>query len=151
MRPLAKVPADAAAPPQGINFSLLIHRVHTGVNLPAMGAGMTVVGYGGSHNDFTDIRYPAFDPTGNPHDLRKCTMCHVGGSEQKLPVGMNQVMNPEGLISPVQPVTAACTACHADKPSSAHAMANTDSLGESCTVCHGSQGMFNIGWAHAQY
>ncbi|HEV2688300.1 MAG TPA: hypothetical protein VGV35_07090, partial [Bryobacteraceae bacterium] len=132
-------------------FSLLIHRLHTGVNLPAMNAGLTVVGFGGSHHDFTTVRYPAFDPTGNPQDTRNCTLCHTGGSEQKLPMGMNQVMNPAGLINPIQPIGAACTACHADRPSASHALANTDSLGESCTVCHGAQAEFNIGAVHAQY
>lgn len=151
MRAIAKVPADQAAPAQGINFSLLIHRLHTGVNLPSMNAGMTVVGFGGSHNDFTTIRYPAFDATGNPHDTRNCSICHTGGSEQKLPLGMSQVMNPAGLLNPMQPIGAACTACHADKSSASHALANTDALGESCTVCHGAQGEFNIGAVHAQY
>ena len=47
-----------------------------------------VVGFGGSHNDFTDIRFPAMSPTGATTDTQNCSMCHVNGSEQKLPTGL---------------------------------------------------------------
>ncbi|HVW87636.1 MAG TPA: hypothetical protein VHB50_23275, partial [Bryobacteraceae bacterium] len=144
-------PADKALPPQGVNFNLLVHRIHTGDNLPALGSGYTVVGFGGSHNDFSDVRFPAMSPTGSPGDTRNCSMCHTGGSEQKLPLTMNPVTTPQGFINPAPPITAACTGCHADKPSSAHALANTDSLGESCTVCHSGNAQFSVGSVHAQY
>ncbi len=35
LRPTATVASDKAAPPQGINFNLLVHRIHTGDNLLA--------------------------------------------------------------------------------------------------------------------
>ena len=35
VRANAAVAADKALPPQGINFNLLVHRIHTGENLPA--------------------------------------------------------------------------------------------------------------------
>ena len=40
--------ADKSLPPQGINFNLLVHRIHTGENLAALGRNYTVVGFGGS-------------------------------------------------------------------------------------------------------
>src|SRR5262249_20023928 len=43
--------ADKAAPPQGITFPLLVHRIHAGANMAANGGSYTVVGFGGSHND----------------------------------------------------------------------------------------------------
>jgi OmcA/MtrC family decaheme c-type cytochrome len=145
------VPADKLLPFQGVNFNLLIHRIHDGANLPALGRSYTVVGFQGSHNDFTTTLYPAFDPTGNPLDLANCSMCHLNGSEQTLPLGKNQVTDPQGPISPVQAITSACTGCHADTPSAAHALANTDALGESCTVCHSTGAQFSVGSMHAQY
>src|SRR5208282_1450283 len=52
----AQVAADKAAPPQGINFNLLVHRIHDGINVvPAGGKPYVVVGFGGSHNDFSGV------------------------------------------------------------------------------------------------
>jgi OmcA/MtrC family decaheme c-type cytochrome len=151
VRSSAMNPADKAQPPQGVNFNLLVHRIHTGDNLPALGRTYTVVGFGGSHNDFTDVRYPAMSPTGTPGDRRNCSMCHVNGSETNLPLGLNPTTDPQGPINPDPAITAACTGCHADKPSAAHAQAMTDSLGESCTVCHSSTSQFSVSSVHAQY
>ena len=111
-RPTAINPQDRELPPQGVNFNLLIHRIHTGEHLAADGKSYTVVGFGGSHNDFTEVRYAAMSPTGTPGDLRNCAMCHVNGSEQILTRLQNDVMDPQGPINPVKPITSACTGCH---------------------------------------
>lgn len=150
-RPSATVVAQRSLPNQGINFNLLVHRIHTGVNLPPQGASYTVIGYGGSINDFTTTLYPAEGATANFGDTRNCEMCHTGGSEQNLPLGLNPTTSPQGLINPAPAITAACTGCHADQATAAHAVANTDSLGESCTVCHSSTGQFSVSSVHAQY
>jgi OmcA/MtrC family decaheme c-type cytochrome len=149
-RPTALVAADRAAPPQGINFNLLVHRIHTGENLPE-DRPYIVVGFGGSHNDFSEIHYPALSPTGAAGDTRACSMCHVNSSEQKLPIGLNPVTDPQGPLNPVLPVTSACTGCHLELPTASHALANTTQLGESCTVCHSSSAAFSVGKSHAQY
>jgi OmcA/MtrC family decaheme c-type cytochrome len=149
-RASADVPADRDMPPQGINFNLLVHRIHSGVELPA-NRPYIVVGFGGSHNDFSGVRYPALSPTGAPGDRRNCTMCHTGGSEQNLPTGLNPVVDPQGPINPVQAVTSACTGCHVDTSTASHALANTTPLGESCEVCHSSNSSFAVSKVHAQY
>ncbi len=146
----AQVAADKAVPPQGINFNLLVHRIHTGDNLPAT-RPYVVVGFRGSHNDFSDVRYPAMSPTGSPGDTRNCSMCHVGGSEQNLPLGLNAVIDPQGPINPIQAIASACTGCHVDIATASHALSNTTSLGESCTVCHSAGAQFSVGQVHAQY
>jgi OmcA/MtrC family decaheme c-type cytochrome len=145
----AMVPSDKTMPPQGINFNLLVHRIHTGENLPP-DRPYIVVGFGGSHNDFSDVRYPAMSPTGAPGDRRNCAKCHVNGSEQNLPTGLNPVVDPQGPINPVMPVTSACTGCHLATPTASHALANTTPLGESCVVCHGSGSTFAVDKVHAQ-
>lgn len=149
-RPMAQVASDQTAPAQGINFNLLVHRIHTGENLPAS-RPYIVVGFGGSHNNFSDVRYPAMSPAGAPGDTRKCAMCHVNGSEQNLPTGLNAVVDPQGPINPVQAVTSACTGCHVGISAASHALANTTSLGESCETCHSSSAAFSVGQVHAQY
>ncbi|MEP6715809.1 MAG: hypothetical protein ABJC09_09545, partial [Terriglobia bacterium] len=139
---------DASTPvAQGVNFNLLIHRIHTGRNLIPLGRSYTVSG-----TDFTTIRYSAMDPTGVPGDTRNCSLCHVGGSEQNLPLGKNSVVDPRGPVNPDLPITAACTGCHADLPTVGHALVNTSSIvGETCTVCHKATAEFSVASQHAQY
>ena len=150
-RPGAVVAADKALPPQGINFNLLVHRIHSGENLLADGRNFTVVGFGGSHNDFTDVRFPPMSPQGAPGDRRNCTMCHVGGSEQNLPAGKNSVVDPQGPINPIQAISSACTGCHVTISTASHTLANTTSLGEACQTCHSTGAAFAVGEVHAQY
>jgi OmcA/MtrC family decaheme c-type cytochrome len=148
---VAKVASDAAQPPQTINMAVMFHRLHDGVNVvPAGGKPFIVVGHGGSHNDFSGVLFPAMSPTGDATDLQNCSICHVNGSEQNLPTGLNQVVDPQGWINPVQPVSSACSGCHVAKSDAAHFLANSNSLGESCTVCHGASGQFNVDAVHAQ-
>jgi OmcA/MtrC family decaheme c-type cytochrome len=151
----AKVAADKAAPPQGINFNLLIHRIHDGVNVvPAGGKPYIVVGFGGSHNDFSGVLFPAFSPTGSATYLQNCSLCHVNSSEQNdLPVlsGLHPVVDPQGWINPVQPTASACSGCHVSKTEAAHFLANTDpTLGESCSVCHASGAQFSVDSQHTE-
>lgn len=151
----AKVPADKAAAPQGINFNLLVHRIHDGVNAAADGAKSPyiVVGFGGSHNDFSVTLYPAMSPAGRATYLQSCSMCHVNSTEQNdllVLSGLNPVADPEGWINPVQPISSACSGCHVSKPEAAHFLANTDSLGESCTVCHAAGAQFAVDAFHTR-
>lgn len=150
-RPTATVVADRALPPQGINFPLLVHRIHSGENLLADNRPYVVVGFGGTHNDFSEVRYPAMSPQGSPGDRRNCSMCHVNGSEQNLTLAKNAVQDPQGPIHPIQPISSACTGCHVQLPTASHVLAMSNSLGESCVVCHSSTSSESVAKAHAQY
>ena len=147
----AKVAADKAAPPQGITFPLLVHRIHDGVNMAADGGSYTVVGFGGSHNDFSGTLFPAMTPSGKATDLANCSLCHVNGSEANLPVGLNNVVNPQGWINPEGATATACSGCHVAKDAAAHFEGATSSLGESCTVCHQTGAAYAVDQVHAQY
>lgn len=151
VRGSATNPADKAAPPQGITFPLLIHRIHDGVNMLADGGSYTVVGYGGSHNDFSGTLFPAMSPNGKATDVANCSLCHVNGSQANLPIGLNNVVNPQGWINPEGATATACSGCHVAKDAAAHFLANTSSLGESCTVCHQAGAQFDVNMVHAQY
>lgn len=140
----------AGTTPQAINFPLMIHKIHTGEKMGAAGVSYTIIGYGGSTNDFTDVRYPAMSPNGSTGDTAKCYMCHVNSSETKFPIGKNDVRDPQGLLTPAPATTSACTACHFQKSALAHAQANTDAkFGESCDVCHGAGNAFDVDKVHA--
>lgn len=153
VRPNATNATDKTLPNQGINFNLLVHRIHFGPNATADGAKnpYIVVGNGGSHNDFSDVLYPPFSPQGGAGDTRNCEMCHTGGSEQNLPIGKNPVTDPQGWINPNQAVAGACSGCHTSESESSHFLANTTSLGEACTVCHSSGAAYSVAQVHAQY
>src|SRR5487761_896048 len=116
----------------------MVHRIHDGVNMLADGANYTIIGFGGRTNDFSHTLFPALSPQGDPTDLRNCSLCHVNSSEANLPVGLNNVVNPQGWINPEGATSTACSGCHVAKDAAAHFLAMTDSLGESCTVCHSS-------------
>jgi OmcA/MtrC family decaheme c-type cytochrome len=149
-RPTAVVAADKALPPQGINFALMVHKIHSGVNMAQYGATYIVVGHGGSHNDFSNTLYPAMSPTGSVSDTTICEMCHVAGTEDIDPIGKLAVTDPQGLLNPSPATTSACTACHLDTATFAHAQSNTDpKFGESCSVCHGAAGQFSASQVHA--
>ena len=150
VRPTAVVLSDRTQPNEGINFNLLVHRIHTGDNLPA-NRPFIVVGNGGSHNDFSDVRYPAMSPTGSAGDTRNCAMCHLNSSQLNLPAGLNPVTDPQGPLNPVQPITSACTGCHVDIAMASHALTNSNILGESCAVCHGAGAAYAVDQVHAQY
>ncbi len=132
-------------PPQGIDFPVLIHRLHTGATAEA-GGQMTpfvVYGFGGSANDFSNVLYPAY--------LGDCGKCHVNSSDYPPPPSPRiNVNNPRDFINPTPPVTAACTACHTSLDASSHALSMTSSLGESCAVCHGQGAAFSVDKVHAR-
>jgi OmcA/MtrC family decaheme c-type cytochrome len=145
--------ADKALPPQGINLNLLVHRIHTGETAAENGpkAPYVVVGFGGSHNDFSDVLYPPFSPAGSAGDTRYCAMCHVNNSHTNLPTGLNPVVDPQGWIPSNLAIGSACSGCHVSKPASSHMLVNTSTLGESCAVCHKSGAETAVDKVHAQY
>lgn len=74
-----------------------------------------------------------------------CTQCHVNGSEElPVPANLLSVATPRDFITNSPPETAACSACHSDKSSASHALANTTQLGEACDVCHASDAEFSV-------
>ncbi len=149
-RPAAVVAADKNSPPQSVNFALMIHKIHDGSALNAIGQPFVIVGFGGSHNDFSDVTFPVFTPGGAVGNVQACGMCHVNGSEANFPQGLNNVRTPNSVLNPTPPTTAACTACHATLPELSHAVANTTQFGESCSDCHASGAAFDVDQVHAQ-
>lgn len=163
-RASATNPADQAASPQAINMPLMVHKIHTGLNLAAnFNQDYIVVGFGGSRHDFgaafapvpssipnTGVRFPAMGPTGAVQDTAECYVCHVNGSEAVLPIGKNAVVDPQGLLNPAPATTSACTACHLNQSAYAHASVNTDpKFGESCDICHGTGAAYSATQVHA--
>ncbi len=150
VRSTATTPSDKNLPPQSVNFAMMVHKIHTGETMQSFNQTYTIVGFGGSHNDFSDVRYPAMTPTGGVPDTAKCYMCHITGTEANFPIGKNNVLDTQGRISPVAATTSACTACHMSLSALSHAVSQTDpKFGESCDVCHGAGAQFDVTQMHA--
>ena len=86
---------DGTTPAQGVDFSLFIHRLHFGDNLAQYNMTFSVSG-----NNFSDVRFPVMSNTGTPGDTAKCYMCHVNGTEANFPIGLNNVVSPQGSVEP---------------------------------------------------
>jgi OmcA/MtrC family decaheme c-type cytochrome len=135
---VARRPADKL-PAEGIDLALMTHRIHTGAEQPR---DYTIYGYGNNPINFNHVGFPGI--------ITNCTNCHLAGT-YFLPIkGTAEKVDPRGWISPVKPTTAACVSCHASFEASAHALANTSSLGESCAACHGEGKDFAVSKVHAQ-
>ncbi|MBI4874693.1 MAG: OmcA/MtrC family decaheme c-type cytochrome [Acidobacteria bacterium] len=132
----------AEGAPETIDFRFMIHRIHGGEQVSEeYGTGIVIYGYGGSKNDFSEVRYPG--------GLNNCNMCHVNNS-QNLPIkAVVPVQAPRQILTTMQPTAAACLACHQSRSAASHAVANTTAVGESCAVCHGATSDFSVGKAHA--
>jgi len=163
-RPTSTVKAYQSLPNQAINLALMVHKIHTGMNLETnFNQDYIVVGHGGAPSDFgaayasvpaaipnTGVRYPAMSPTGSVHDTTNCSKCHTGSSEGVFPEGKNAVTDPEGLLNPAPATTSACTACHLNTSAFAHAVSQTDpKFGETCDVCHATGQAFDVDVVHA--
>lgn len=127
--------------PESVNFKTMIHKIHTGDNLTT---DYTVVGHGGSINNFNDVGYPG--------DRRDCTQCHVAGTTNlPLPAGLINQVAPRDYINPMPPISGACLSCHTDQSTAAHAaLATSPTLGESCAACHGTGSDASVANVHAR-
>jgi OmcA/MtrC family decaheme c-type cytochrome len=129
----------ALMPAEGIDFALMIHRIHAG-NLQTR--DYTIYGFGNSANNYNEVTFPA--------PLTSCDMCHITDTWNVPTKASLSKVDPRGLINPVTPATAACTGCHTSVDAASHALANTTTLGESCGACHGSSSDFAVTKVHAQ-
>jgi OmcA/MtrC family decaheme c-type cytochrome len=138
-------PADAG-PPESVSFQRLIHRIHSGENLTQ---DFTVIGFGGSVNNFNDIRFPG--------DRRNCAKCHAANSELlPLPTGIDSVKTLRDYFTPQGPATAGCLGCHDGRDVAAHAFLMTATFpgssvpAEACATCHGAGAEFDVAKVHAR-
>jgi OmcA/MtrC family decaheme c-type cytochrome len=139
----ARRPATAN-PPESVSFQRLIHRIHTGEELTQP---FTIYGYGGSVNDFTDVRFPG--------DRRNCAKCHTStgyliplADERSAAIGSVNTLR--DYFSPQGPGTAACLGCHDLRDNAAHAYLNTAPFGEACASCHGAGLDYGVDKVHAR-
>ncbi|MCU1227183.1 MAG: hypothetical protein JWO97_67 [Acidobacteria bacterium] len=135
----------SAAPAESISFQRLVHRIHTGENLTQ---DFTVIGFGGSVNNFNEVRYPG--------DRRNCAKCHTATSfTLPLPSNLSFVTTLRDFYTPQGPVAASCLGCHDSRDTAAHAYLNTTTFGgsapaEACATCHGTGKEWEVAKVHAR-
>jgi OmcA/MtrC family decaheme c-type cytochrome len=118
-----------------VNYAVQIHRIHRGSNL----TNPYILGT----TNFQSILFPG--------DLRDCSTCHVGSSYEVDNVGAVAPVTTTGGFTPTtMPISAACEGCHDDKATAAHALSNTNALGEACVTCHGINGQFSVDAVHTR-
>ena len=128
-------PADQL-PGQSIHFKTMIHKIHTGEDLLT---------------DYTIYPDDNFNHVKFPGDRRNCVKCHLEDTQQlPTPKGALPTVAPRDYINPMQPTTAACLSCHSSQEAASHALVNTSTLGESCSVCHGPSAEFSVDKSHAR-
>ncbi len=79
-----------------VDFTVMIHKIHRGADLPSVEAGgeYAIWGFRNSKHDYSHVEYP--------QDIRNCTKCH-DGSDAATPDGDNWMTNPS---------IDACQSCH---------------------------------------
>ncbi len=133
-------PTDKGAP-TALQWKVLIHRVHTGENGENP---FLLYGSNGQATNLGDVRFP-----GNTAD---CTKCHDKNT-YLLPLpktALPATATTKGqLVNTIQPITAACTACHDSTATKGHAtvMTTSDKV-ETCAVCHGEGKDYAVSRVH---
>ena len=102
---------------EAIDFKYMIHAIHAGAaeEHGYRENGIVVYGFGGSVNDFSEVRMPA-----GLDNLRDCTGCHVGNTFE-LPIDENAlpttVLTEAKEADPdddknITPMSSVCSSCH---------------------------------------
>ncbi len=128
-------------PPETIHWKYMIHSLHMG---DERDTPTEFFGRGVARTE--EIGFPTAG------GQRNCTKCHVAGTftlplpARALPSTITQGGQ---VVKVIQPIAAACTACHANAQVTGHAAIMTTSTGvETCAVCHGPGRDFAVDQVH---
>jgi hypothetical protein len=135
--------SNPTAPNNGvtINFRTMLHKIHRGAEL-ANASTYTVYGNGASANTYGEVEFPAM-----PNGVQNCRMCH-GTSNAWMAPSPREHSGTEQTV-PTRSWRAVCNACHDSDAATAHIDTQTAPSGfESCEVCHGPGGEWNVELMH---
>ena len=119
-----------------VDFTVMIHRIHSGATLPSVQAGQPYViyGFGNAPHDYSAIHFPA--------DVRECRTCHEEDDQD----------TPQASNWRTQPSIRGCGSCHDDvdwQTGFHHAgIVATDA---ECSTCHGVNASFGLNPADAHF
>ena len=121
-------------PALGINFNLMIHRIHDGANLRGPGFELYSDRQPGKFEQFHHHLVSGIRPDRQWQHVGE--LLHVPRQQQRTnaPAWSERDYNGQAYVNPAPAITAACTGCHADQTTSGHALVMTSSAaGETCT------------------
>ena len=112
---------------ENMDLAVLVHRIHSGSQLPSVQAGdpFVIWGYRDSEHDYSDIVFP--------QDTNNCAKCHTGSATALDPI-VAPVITGNGDNWHEVPTMAACGSCHDDLDFALHEGGQTDNSG--CLSCH---------------
>jgi hypothetical protein len=136
-RPRYVAPSAPATPGESVEFRVMLHKIHRGVDL-AKASSYAVAGFGAgaypnnfSTLGFGDVEFPAM-----PEGVKDCAVCHGASDAWRAPADRT---HPTAATAPARSWGVACGSCHDSDAAAAHLDVMTSSLGaESCAVCHDS-------------
>ncbi|TDG12459.1 OmcA/MtrC family decaheme c-type cytochrome [Seongchinamella unica] len=112
-----------------LNMKVLIHKLHSGANLPSVGAGEDyyIIGFRGSKHDYSNLHFP--------QDIRNCVNCHAGSATGE---GRDDlVLTAQGDNWAEYASSAACGSCHDGEGAQGHIASQEDT---DCASCHSTAG-----------
>ncbi|MBI4310902.1 MAG: OmcA/MtrC family decaheme c-type cytochrome [Chloroflexi bacterium] len=127
--------------PESLHFKFMVHSIH-------MGDDRAVATAFGSRNQVQteEIEFPGI--------ISNCQNCHKQGTnllplpKNLLPTTITRQSTGE-VVSVVQPIASACTACHAAPETKAHTEVMTSAKNvESCATCHAENREFAVSKMH---
>jgi OmcA/MtrC family decaheme c-type cytochrome len=104
-----------------VDFTVMIHKIHRGANLPSVQAGGEYAIWSSTKHDYSDVVYP--------QDIRNCTKCHDAADAS----------TPQGGHWMTQPSVEACGSCHDDvnfTTGAGHSPTNFPATNAECAICH---------------
>jgi len=152
---------------ESIDFKTMIHAIHAGESGKGgfRTKGITVYGFGGSVNDFSNVVFPG--------KLNDCSKCHAGTSYQL--AGIWAAPTAGGILGStissasasvatnnlrISPTAAVCSSCHDSALAKSHmqdasmggsfsaTQATINLASEHCVLCHGVGGIVDIRTVH---
>ncbi|MCC6781714.1 MAG: hypothetical protein IT457_02640 [Planctomycetes bacterium] len=135
-----------ATPRVSMDFRELLHKVHMGRELSNASSYVANGIFLGTPYPvhYGEIAFPVM-PTG----VTSCTSCHgVGSNAWKQPSGRD---HPSSTVAGTREWTAVCSSCHDSSAALAHIATMGGNGQESCAVCHGTDGEWNVELMHKRY
>jgi hypothetical protein len=135
-----------ATPGVTVDFRTMLHKIHMGEDL-ANASTYEVVGFGPPPDGFGVSTFEEVVFPSMPGGVENCEKCH--GIDNDTWEEPKPRTHPTDQVLPTRVWRSVCNSCHDSDAATAHIDTATSAGGvESCEVCHGPDGEFDVATAH---